>query len=383
MAPRELPPAWRAWRGGPGRRWGLAVGGAVLAVGLAVLASGCSTVAYLGQSVGGHLSLMAAARPVPEVLADARSDDTLKAQLALSQRLRDFAVSALQLPDNGSYRRYAALDRPAAVWNVAATSELSLKLHTWCFPVTGCIGYRGYYALADAEAEAAGLRAQGLEVTVYPVPAYSTLGKLEWLGGDPLLSTFIRWPEHELARLIFHELAHQVAYAQDDTAFNESFATAVEQLGISAWIDHRQEAGLAARFAQSQARRAAFTALTRGARARLQVLYASGLPAERLREAKAAEFARLQADYRVLRDGPWAGFAGYDAYFARVNNATLALQGAYLDQVDRFIACHRELGGDWSAFYDRVRQLARLPASARQAGLAACGHGPADPHAGA
>eukprot|EP01034_Spumella_vulgaris_P037055 gene37055-45705_t len=179
---------------------------------------------------------MSAARPVDEWLADGATPDALKARLALSQRIRDYAATELHLPDNPSYRLYADLKRRAAVWNVVAAQPFSLSLHTWCFPVTGCVGYRGYFDEAQARAEATQLQAQGLEASVYGVPAYSTLGYMNWAGGDPLLSTFVAWPEGDFVRLLFHELAHQVVYAQGDTVFNESFATAVERLGSARWM---------------------------------------------------------------------------------------------------------------------------------------------------
>ena len=183
------------------------------------------------------MQMVNAARPVGEVLADAQTPERVKARLALSQRIRSFAVTELKLPDNASYHRYTELGRSAAVWNVVAANEFSLTLKTWCFPVVGCVGYRGYFSEADARVEADKLRAEGLEASVYGVPAYSTLGWMNWAGGDPLLSTFIRYPEGELARLIFHELSHQVVYAANDTMFNESFATAVERLGSRAWLE--------------------------------------------------------------------------------------------------------------------------------------------------
>ena len=188
---------------------------AVTAVSALCLSSGCGSLGYFAQSVGGHMSLLGAARPVPEWVADSTTPPALRHRLELSQQMRDFAVDALALPDNDSYRRYAELHRGAAVWNVVAAPELSLTLETWCFPVVGCVGYRGYFDRADAEAFAETLRAQGSEVNVYGVPAYSTLGRLPGAYfADPLLSTFINYPEVELARLIFHELAHQVAYRQ-------------------------------------------------------------------------------------------------------------------------------------------------------------------------
>ena len=187
--------------------------------------------AYLVQSASGHIKIMQAARPVDDWIADDSTPPALKKRLQMAEQIRRYASSALLLPDNASYHRYAQLPRRAVVWNVVAAPAYSLTLQTWCFPVTGCIGYRGYFDEQDAQAQATALRDQGLEASVYGVPAYSTLGWTNWLGGDPLLSTFINYPQGELARMIFHELAHQVLYVKDDTAFNESFATAVERLG--------------------------------------------------------------------------------------------------------------------------------------------------------
>ena len=193
---------------------------AILLAGL--LLTGCGQMGYLAQSLGGHMRMMSAAEPVDVLLARPELDPKLRARLLLSQRLRDYAVAELHLPDNNSYRRYADLHRGAAVWNVIAAPELSLKPKTWCYPIMGCVTYRGYFDQAAAEAYARGLREdEHLEVMVGPVPAYSTLGWSTWLGGDPLLNTFIGYPEGELARMMFHELAHQVAYADDDTTFNE------------------------------------------------------------------------------------------------------------------------------------------------------------------
>ncbi|MBY0468760.1 MAG: aminopeptidase, partial [Burkholderiaceae bacterium] len=251
---------------------------AVVAILLATLCSGCSSLGYYAQSVSGHLKLLNAARPVPEVLTDPATPDALKARLALSQRIRDYAVTALKLPDNASYRRYADVQRSAAVWNVAAAPELSLTLRTWCFPVVGCVAYRGYYEREQAEAEARQLRASGLDAGVYAVPAYSTLGKIPGrYFADPLLNTFVQWPEGELARLIFHELAHQVAFAPDDTVFNESFATTVERVGITRWLAERGSPAARDAMALLASRRADFRTLTNTCRDRLNALYQSAV----------------------------------------------------------------------------------------------------------
>ncbi|MFT3778230.1 MAG: aminopeptidase [Ottowia sp.] len=353
------------------------------AVACAVLAaatlSGCTSAAYYGQSVQGHLALMNAARPVDELLADPATPADLKARLALARRIRAFAVSDLALPDNASYHRYADLKRRAAVWNVAAAPPYSLTLRRWCFPFVGCVGYRGYYDEADARALAAELQArEGLEVRVYGVPAYSTLGWLNWAGGDPLLSTFIRYPEGELARMVFHELAHQVVYVGDDTLFNESYATAVERLGVQRWL--AAQAGEAARreYAAFDAHRREFRELARETRGELAAVYeqkTAPAPASQALEAMKSEaMARFRQRYAALK-AQWAAagapFDGYDRWVAEANNAFFGVQAAYDDLVPAFEALFAREGGDWPRFHAAVRALARLPRAERLAQLRA------------
>lgn len=338
------------------------------ALALAGCASPTTGVGYYWQSVAGHLALMQAARPVDEWIADPQTPAALRARLETAQRIRAFASAQLALPDNPSYRRYADLQRPAAVYTVVAAPELSLKLHTWCFPVVGCVGYRGYYSAAHAQAFAATLPTD-LEVAVYPVPAYSTLGWLNWAGGDPLLNTFIGYPDGEVARLVFHELAHQVVYVRDDTAFNESFATAVERLGVARWLSTEADATAQQAYATFDARRRAFRALTRATRERLQAVYDNDtLGAAAQRAQKAAVMQRFREDYAALRT-TWGGFAGYDAWVARANNASLGVQAAYDRWVPAFEALFEREGRDFARFYDAVRALAELSADPRTEAL--------------
>jgi predicted aminopeptidase len=338
----------------------------------AALTSGCGTLGYYAQSVSGHLELVGSARPIDDWLADPAVDAAHKDRHALARRIRDYAVSALDEPDNASYRRYADLKRGAAVWNVVAAPELSLKLHTWCFLVVGCVGYRGYYDLAQAQSFAAGLRDEGLETAVYGVPAYSTLGILpfDWLA-DPLLSTFIGYPEGELARIIFHELAHQVAYAKGDTVFNESFATAVERIGGQRWLaTHASEQAREA-YARFDGRRRDFRALTAKYRAALEALYASELPDAAKRARKAALYAEMRADHEQLKRDRWGGYAGYDPWFASANNASLGVLAAYTELVPEFMRLFEREGEDFDRFYAEVRRIAALDdKAARRAALA-------------
>lgn len=330
------------------------------------LLAGCAPIDYYGQAAKGHLALMSSARPVADWVEDPATPEALRERLLRAREIRRFAAESLGLPDNRSYTAYADLQRPAAVWNVFATPELSLQLKTWCYPVLGCAGYRGYFERADAEAMAAELQAAGYDVNVAAVPAYSTLG---WFN-DPLLNTFIYAPDVELARLIFHELSHQVVYVRDDTVFNESFATAVEREGVRRWLavhgDDRQRAAWAA-YLQ---RRDDFLDLLMAQRRRLDAIFRSDAPVDEKRSAKAAVFDDLQRQYRQLRDGRWAGFAGYDRFFERrLGSAHLAAVGAYNDWVPAFEALLAESGGDLPAFYERVRQLGALDKAARTAEL--------------
>ncbi|MDM0114708.1 aminopeptidase [Variovorax sp. J22R133] len=349
---------------------------AAAAIGAVAIAgcAGCTNISYYLQSATGHVDVMRAARPVSQWLQDPATPERLKTRLELAQRIRRFASAELGLPDNDSYTGYADLHRPAAIWNVVAAPAHSLTLKTWCFPVAGCVGYRGYYVEADAQAEAAALREQGLEVSVYPVPAYSTLGWMNWAGGDPLLSTFIGYPEGELARIIFHELAHQVVYVQGDTMFNESYATSVERMGGERWL--ATQAGDAARteYAQFDERRRQFRELTLDTRKRLQAVYES-------KEAQAQDWPAVDSMKRAVMDDFRARFAqlragwtgprqnAYDAWVARANNALFGAQAAYDEQVPGFEALFaresREGGDPWPRFYAEVKKLAAQPKAER------------------
>ena len=327
----------------------------------ATLLAGCETLAYYTQAVGGQLSITSSAQPIDKVLEDPATPADLRARLRLAQEIREFASRELGLPDDGSYRRYADLGRPFVVWNVFAAPEFSTRALESCFPVAGCVSYRGYFAQADANARAQRLRAQGYDVQVSGIPAYSTLG---WFD-DPLLSTFIRYPEAELARLVFHELAHRVAYVRDDTAFNESFAVAVERAGVRRWLASRDRTGELSAFLAARQRQREFIALVEATRARLDQVYASGLPAEQMRAAKRAGFDELLRDYAALK-ARWGGFPGYDRIIGTSpGNALLASINAYSKLVPAFERLLEAEGGNLPRFYAAVKEIAGLAAAER------------------
>ena len=313
--------------------------------------SGCETLAYYAQAVGGQVSLMSRARPVDDLLADAQTPQWLRARLLLAREIRGYAVTELKLPDNASYRSYADIGRPYAVWNVVAAPEFSLEALQSCFPVAGCVSYRGFFAQEDAERYAAGLRAQGDDVHVYGVAAYSTLGKFD----DPLLSSFVRFPDAALARLMFHELAHHVTYVKDDSTFNESFAVAVESEGLRRWLAATGRAEAQKELLAARERNKAFISEIEQARARLRVLYRQRIAPEAMRDRKRAELEGLKAK-----------LAGYERFKDLVpNNAFLASFATYTDLVPTYEHMLQEEGGDLERFYARVKKYAASPPDAR------------------
>jgi predicted aminopeptidase len=257
------------------------------------------------------------------------------------------------------------------IWNVVAAPAYSLKLKTSCFPVTGCVGYRGFFDEQQARAEAQQLRAQGYEAASYPVPAYSTLGWMNWAGGDPLLNTFINYPEGELARMVFHELSHQVVYAKDDTMFNESFATAVERLGVQRWLQSQASDAAREDYARSNTRRNQFRALTQATRKQLQAVYADlSLTDPEREQRKEAAMAAFRAEYRALRASwqlPDARLRLTDQWVAQANNASFGALAIYDELVPAFEGLFASVGGDWQRFYAEARRLADLPKAERQA----------------
>jgi predicted aminopeptidase len=340
--------------------------------------AGCSNLGYYWQNTQGHIAVMNAAKPVKDWLGDPQTSQATKARLELAQRIRAFASQELALPDNASYTRYADLKRSAVVWNVVAAPPYSLQLKTWCFAVVGCVGYRGYYTEADAKAEAEKVKAEGYEVNVYGVPAYSTLGYLNWAGGDPLLSTFITYPEGELARMIFHELAHQVLYVKDDTMFNESFATAVERLGGQQWLAKHGSEAARKEYAAFDSKRREFRALTLRTRERLSQVYKQNKPVagvesaqdatESIANKKQQVMQQLRDEYAQLKVS-WGGFAGYDRFIANANNASLGAQAAYDELVPQFEAVFEKKGKNWPAFYQAIQSITPLPKDARRQAL--------------
>lgn len=327
--------------------------------------SGCSSLSFYLDAVNGHAAILNQTRPVGEVIADPKTSTKARTALLDIQRARQFAVEALQLPANDSYRDYADIGREYAVWNVIATPELSVVPRQWCFLFAGCLNYRGYFSEQQADDYAADLDQQGYDTYVAGARAYSTLG---WFD-DPLLNTMLLHNEARRIGIVFHELAHQKLYLADDPAFNESFAVFIEQEGVRRWFAARERTQAYARYRQTVDRRRQFHALLLKTRQRLKQLYASDQGEAVKRTTKQQYFAQLKQAYQTLKR-EWGGYSGYDKWMQQpLNNAHLALIATYREQVAGFEQLLDSLDGDLRAFYQAVEELASLSPEQRKKAL--------------
>ncbi|HED17801.1 MAG TPA: aminopeptidase [Gammaproteobacteria bacterium] len=334
---------------------------------LALQISACSTLSYYHQSLQGQMELLAARQPIDEALADPGIPEQVRTQLQLLKKARQYAVTELSLPDNGSYKSYADLHRPYVVWTVVATQALSLEPHTWCYPIFGCLAYRAYFSQADAEREAQQLQQAGYDVYVAGIVAYSTLG---WFD-DPFLNTMLGWDEARLVGTLFHELAHQQMYVPDDTEFNESFAMTVQREGVRRWMrQFRDEKALQA-WRDAARRDEDFIGMVLKIQHTLQTLYETSQSDEIKRLKKRELLRQLRRDYRLFRQR-WSGYEGYDHWmFQDLNNAMIASVSTYHKLIPAFEALLQKSNYDMDAFYAAVKSLSLLDKEQRHARLAA------------
>lgn len=329
------------------------------------LLNSCSEREYLLQSVIGQWDLMSRARPIEEILEQNTEPQSVQDQLAKVVRIRAFAVDTLHLPDSGSYREYADLERPYVVWNLVVAPELSLELNQWCFPFVGCVTYRGYFDEVSANSLAQRFSAQGFEVDVYGVQAYSTLN---WFD-DPVLNTFLTNDDIGLASLLFHEMAHQVVYVQNDTTFNESYAKTVELEGLRRWMQVSGLPDLWQECLQREDQSADFHDFLAKTRAELHQVYGSKLDNDQKRIAKQEILLHAYEEYEHLKKS-WHGYEGYDPWMQRgLNNARLSSMATYYDLVPAFQALLQQVDHDLQKFYPEVQALGELPEGERLAKL--------------
>lgn len=327
--------------------------------------AGCTTAGYYAQSIGGHLDLMAKRQDVDALIEDEATPAELKQRLERAGAIREFATTELALPDTGSYRSYVDVGQPYVTWNVVATPVLSLQAKTWCFPIVGCVAYRGYFDETDAQAYAEELTSGDMDVAVVGARAYSTLG---WFD-DPILNTILFDAEYRFAGTLFHELAHERVFIAGDTAFNESYAVTVEREGVRRWLSKNATPAMLDAYALERSRREEFLTLVLATRKELETLYASSMADDEKRREKARLFDELRVGYAELKTS-WGGYTGYDDWFAKdLNNANLALLAAYNIHVPAFEHILAKHQGDMRKFHEAVESLSKLSKDERDAEL--------------
>ena len=315
----------------------------------------CRSIPYYEQAINGQMEILRNREPISDLVDNPQTPAPLRKKLIFIQSVRDFAAKELHLPLNDNYLSYVALDRPYVVWNVIAAPQFSMTPKTWCFPIVGCVSYRGYFAEEDARRFGDSLKQEGYDVYIGGAIAFSTLG---WFD-DPVLSTFISLSEPDTAALIFHELAHGILYVKDDTAFNESFATAVEQEGVMRWQASVNDPKGYEKWLRKHRQRRMFTDLISKYRTRLEALYARDMPLTAKRNQKAAVFTQMRTEFRDLKSDH-GGMAAYDAWFNYpLNNAQLISVSTYHNWVPAFGRMLSDSGGDLEKFYQRCERLAK------------------------
>ena len=315
----------------------------------------CRSIPYYDQAINGQMEIMRNKEPISDLVDNPETSAQLRKKLIFIQSVRDFAAKELHLPVNDHYLSYVALDRPYVVWNVVAAPQFSMTAKTWCFPIVGCVSYRGYFAEEDARRFGDSLKQEGYDVFIGGAIAYSTLG---WFD-DPVLSTFLSLGESDTAALIFHELAHGILYVKDDTAFNESFATAVEQEGLRRWQAAVNDPKGYEKWLRKHRQRRKFTDLISKYRARLEALYERDMPMTAKRNQKAAVFTQMRTEFRDLKSDH-SGMAAYDAWFNYpLNNAKIISVSTYHNWVPAFGRMLSDSGGNLEKFYQKCGQLAK------------------------
>ena len=322
---------------------------------LSMALTGCQTIQYYSQAISGQHRILQSRQPISKITADPNSSEILRQRLTFIMEIREFAEDELQLPVANNYLTYVELKRSYVAWNVVAAPEFSMVPMTWCYPIVGCAAYRGYFAEADAYQYADSLKKQGYDVHVGGVTAYSTLG---WFD-DPVLSTFIRRSKASSAALLFHEVAHQVLYAPDDTTFNESFATFVEQEGLRRWQKASDNSEIYIEYLNNYRHQQQFVRLVFEHRQKLEILYQTDLTPLQKRTKKASIFADMRNEFTHLKTTQ-TGLAAYDTWMNQpLNNAKISGVVAYHDFVPAFGVILADKNGDLTQFYETCRQLAQ------------------------
>ena len=331
----------------------------ILAAAIILSVPGC----YYMQAAGGQFEVLRKRESIDDVIVDPSTPLEIAERLRVVQDARAFSISELGLPDNKSYRTYSDLERDYVVWNVFAAEEFSLSARQWCYPIAGCVSYRGYFKKESAEREAKKLGEQGLDIHMGGVSAYSTLGNFN----DPVLSTMMRWDDVQLVSVLFHELAHQLLYIKDDSGFNESFASAVEEFGIERFLQSKNMSDEFQEYEEGKAIRRELMTIVSESRSDLSEIYSSPIDNEEMRRQKQQRIERLHEDLRGALDAAGRDNTGWLG--KPFNNARIASMSLYDGLLPAFRIMLENCSQELACFYDEARRVSELERSERDRSL--------------
>lgn len=327
-----------------------------------ILLTACAHLDYYSQSIAGQWEIISNSRPIDEILLDENVPDSVKEKLTLISEIRNFAIEELKLPDNKSYLSYVDIHREFVVWNIIATPELSLEPVQWCYPIAGCLNYRGFFDKDVAVSQANMLREDGYDVFIGGVSAYSTLG---WFD-DPVLNTMLKKDLNYLIKVIFHELAHQKIYIRNDTEFNEAFAETVAITGTRKWLSKYRSKSELEEFDRKQKAEDKFVSIVLKAREELEKIYNSGLPDQLKLQIK----TRILADMREDYESTWTNHdyeTNYDEWFGDdINNAKISAVVTYRNLIAGFIRLLEYTGYNFDSFYRLVNSMEQCSITERR-----------------
>lgn len=323
----------------------------LLVLGLIFLSS-CQ-LGYYFNSATNQLSLIARRQPVSKMLESSDLTTEQKRKLQLSQLAREFAFTDVHLTRTQNYDTYIDLRRPYITWVVNAAEKWEFKNYEWDFLFFGKAPYKGFYSEKEANEEAEILRRAGLDTHVRGVAAFSMLGKIK----DSVLSSMLRYKDHDLVNTIIHESVHATLYIKDNADFNERMAMFIAAKGTELFY-RKLEGADSPTLKTIEAENEDDRLFSQFISDQIKLLK------EWYKTNTAKDETLRQAQFQKIKDAFQAQLShrlktkGYQKFPAdKMNNATLGLMSTYMEDLSDFEKLYAKSGSDLKLFLEKLMTL--------------------------